>query len=67
MSYMSDQADMYGRCLSNKSLIMTEECSILISLLYALKMYKKVFHLSDKSPLPIPNNIYKSIQRISLI
>ena len=67
MVYMSDLAEMYGRCLSNKGLIMTEECSISISLLYDLKMYKKFIHLLKKSPLPIPNNINKSMPRISLI
>ena len=42
MGYMSDLAEMYGRCLSNKGLIMTEE---------------KFIHLLKKSPLPIPNKI----------
>ena len=57
MGYMSDLAEMYGRCLSNKGLNMTEECSISISLLYDLKMYKKFIYLLKKSPLPISNNI----------
>ena len=43
MGYMHDLAAIYGRCLFNKGLIMTEGRSILISFLYALKIYKKYY------------------------